>query len=134
VLFEQGTFNVQSRHHNLIAFSVDVGLLLKVLRSASGNDTERLEAKLVQKAVRLPGQDEPEQRPFMSFTAKVMRLGGAQCRSLRVYVSPSCASAVEHANPHSQDRPLSTNPTPHPHTTPIHHTHTPHPPTPRAPA
>ncbi|KIY96220.1 HUS1 checkpoint protein [Monoraphidium neglectum] len=70
VLFEPGTFNVQSRHHNLIAFSVDVGLLLKVLRSASGNDTERLEVKLVQKSVAMPGQEEPVQMPFMSFTAR----------------------------------------------------------------
>lgn len=70
VLFERGSFNVQSRHHNLIAFSVDAGLLLKVLRSASGNDTERLEAKLVQKPMAVPGQDEPVQAPFLSFIAR----------------------------------------------------------------
>ncbi|KAI8470282.1 MAG: DNA damage checkpoint protein [Monoraphidium minutum] len=70
VLFEPGSFSVMSRHHNLIAFSADVGLLLKVLRSASGNDTERLEAKLVQKPVPVPGQDTPTQMPFMSFTAR----------------------------------------------------------------
>jgi HUS1 checkpoint protein len=74
VLFEPGTFNVQSRHHNLIAFSLDVGLLLRVLRSASGNHAERVEAKLVQKPVRVPGSDEPEQRPFMTFTARVRRV------------------------------------------------------------
>jgi hypothetical protein len=67
---------VQSRHHNLIAFSVDVGLLLKVLHSARSNDTDRLEAKLVQKSVRVPGQDEPEPKPFMSFTARVGGPGG----------------------------------------------------------
>ena len=71
VLFEPGSFNVQSRHHNLIAFSLDVGLLLKVLRSASGNASDRLEVKLVQKSVRVPGQEEAEPRPFMSFTARV---------------------------------------------------------------
>lgn len=69
VLFEAGSFTVVSRHHNFIAFSVDAALLLKVLRSASGNETERLEVKLAQKPVQIPGQDEPEQRPFMSFTA-----------------------------------------------------------------
>lgn len=74
VLFEAGTFNVQSRHHNFIAFSVDATLLLKVLKSASGNDTERLDVKLVQKPVRMPGQEEPEQCPFMSFTARVRGL------------------------------------------------------------
>lgn len=77
VLFEQGSFNVQSRHHNLIAFSLDVGLLLKVLRSASGADTERLEVKLAQKPVRVPGAEEPEMKPFMTFTARVRAQEGA---------------------------------------------------------
>lgn len=80
MLFEAGSFNVQSRHHNLIAFSLDVGLLLKVLRSASGNDAERLEVKLVQRAVPQLGQDEPVPTPFMSFTAKARGGAGAMGR------------------------------------------------------
>jgi hypothetical protein len=54
-----------------------VGLFLKVLRSASGNASDRLEVKLVQKSMRMPGQ-EAEPRPFMSFTARVRRPGTGQ--------------------------------------------------------
>ena len=105
-LFEPGTFVAQSRHHNLIAFAVDASLMLKVLRSAAGAPVERLEAKLLQKAVPVPGQDEPEQRPFMSFTARVRvdalcvagsvvvsRGGAERGRGICVHMCSFCAGA-----------------------------------------
>lgn len=48
--------------------------MLRVLRSAAAQHVDRLEAKLLQKAAPAPGADEPEQRPFMSFTARAQGL------------------------------------------------------------
>lgn len=70
VLFQQNTLKLQSRHLNLIAFAVDVALLLKALRSAASNDAETVEVKLTQKAVIVPGSHDAENKPFLCFTAK----------------------------------------------------------------
>lgn len=72
-LFQLSTFRVQSRHFNLIAFAVDVGLLLKVLRSASSSaqDAETLDVKLTQRNVAVPGTQETEAKPFLCFTSRV---------------------------------------------------------------
>jgi hypothetical protein len=75
-LFHTEGYKVQSRHFNLIAFAVDVGLLLKALRSAISNEALTLEVKLTQKAVPVPSQTELENKPFLCFTARV---GGGRC-------------------------------------------------------
>ena len=46
MLFDPTTYRCNSRHYNLIAFHIDVGLLLRVLRAASSNNTDTLEVKL----------------------------------------------------------------------------------------
>lgn len=52
VLFEPQTYKVVSKHHNLVAFSVDMALMLKVLRSAVAHDADTLDMKLAMR--RLP--------------------------------------------------------------------------------
>ncbi len=43
VLFEPSTYTCDSRHHNLIAFQLEVGLLRRVLQAAGANDADSLE-------------------------------------------------------------------------------------------
>ncbi|KAF8071202.1 hypothetical protein HT031_001285 [Scenedesmus sp. PABB004] len=76
-LFVREAFKVSSRHFNLIAFAVDVGLLLKALRSALANDADSVDVRLTQKAVQLPGSSDTENRPFLCFTARVSRRAAA---------------------------------------------------------
>lgn len=71
MLFQQDSLRLQSRHLNLIAFAVDVALLLKALRSATSNDAETVDVKLTQKAVVLPGSSDLDDKPFLCFTARV---------------------------------------------------------------
>ena len=51
VLFEEEGFKCQSRYANQIAFSLDIGLLLKVLRSALSHDADGLEMKLAMRSL-----------------------------------------------------------------------------------
>ena len=46
MLFNLGSYNCSSRHNNLIAFSFEVALLLRVLRSAGATDSDALEVAL----------------------------------------------------------------------------------------
>lgn len=55
VLFEEEGFKCQSRYNNQIAFSVDIALLLKVLRAAVGHDADALEMKLAMRSVPCTG-------------------------------------------------------------------------------
>ncbi len=74
-LFEPGTVNVQSRHRNLIAFQLEVGLLLRVMRAAAANGADRLEVKLTMRA--LPGsgaEGAPVGRPYLTYTSKGQNL------------------------------------------------------------
>eukprot|EP00884_Botryococcus_braunii_P015936 jgi/Botrbrau1/3025/Bobra.0070s0021.1 len=74
-LFEPGTVNVQSRHRNLIAFQLEVGLLLRVMRAAAANAADRLEVKLTMRA--LPGsggEGAPVPRPYLTYTSKGQNL------------------------------------------------------------
>lgn len=80
-MFNTESFRVASRHFNLVAFAVDVGLLLKVLRSAVTNAPDTLDVKLTQCAVALPGCDEVENKPFLCFTARVSSAGTSRCAS-----------------------------------------------------
>jgi HUS1 checkpoint protein len=70
-MFNTESFRVASRHFNLVAFAVDVGLLLKVLKSAVTNAPDTLDVKLTQCAVAVPGCEEVENKPFLCFTARV---------------------------------------------------------------
>jgi hypothetical protein len=70
-MFNTESFRVASRHFNLVAFAVDVGLLLKVLKSAVTNAPDTLDVKLTQCSVAVPGCDEAENKPFLCFTARV---------------------------------------------------------------
>ena len=51
VLWEEEGFKCQSRYSNQIAFSLDIGLLLRVLRSAVGHDADALEVKLAMRGI-----------------------------------------------------------------------------------
>lgn len=69
VLFQEGSYTIASKHANLIAFNCDLGLLLRVLRTAFSHDAERLDVKLIQKRVRAgPESEELVPRPHLSFT------------------------------------------------------------------
>ncbi|GAX73873.1 hypothetical protein CEUSTIGMA_g1323.t1 [Chlamydomonas eustigma] len=67
-LFDRSSYRCTSRHHNLIAFVADVGLLLKVIRTAAANVAEEgLEVKLSQKEFQVTGTEESEAKPFLVF-------------------------------------------------------------------
>ncbi|EFN57453.1 hypothetical protein CHLNCDRAFT_142941 [Chlorella variabilis] len=69
VLFEEEGFKCQSRYNNQIAFSVDIALLLKVLRAAVGHDADALEMKLAMRSVPCTGAGGPtQQRPTLAFS------------------------------------------------------------------
>lgn len=61
MLFEPGTYIIQSRHNNLVAFNFELALMLKVLKSVSGQDGGSLEVKLTRRAV--PTAEPGERRP-----------------------------------------------------------------------
>jgi HUS1 checkpoint protein len=63
-------YKCSSKHFNLIAFSVDVNLLLRVFKAVSSNNTGQLEMKLSQKTV-LNASGEYVIRPFLAFSGKV---------------------------------------------------------------
>lgn len=68
------TYIIASKHFDLIAVSVELPLLLRVLRGAGANDAETLEVKLTEKEVAAVVGSGTDMRPFLSFTARV---GGA---------------------------------------------------------
>jgi HUS1 checkpoint protein len=72
VLFEASSYKCISKHFNLIAFYLDTGMLLRVLRAATNNDAETLEVKLSQKKMPMPGgrEGETENKPFLAFTGR----------------------------------------------------------------
>jgi hypothetical protein len=75
VLFQSETFKVVSRHHNMIGFAVDLGLMSKALHSAVNNDADVIDMKLTQKAVLVAGGEdgETENKPFLCITSRVSR-------------------------------------------------------------
>eukprot|EP00983_Pelagomonas_calceolata_P059390 1145905-Pelagomonas_calceolata.AAC.3 len=71
VLFHPETYSICSKHYNLIAFNVELGLLLRVLRAAGANQAELLEVKLTQKAAPGAATSTPvESRPYLTFTGR----------------------------------------------------------------
>ena len=98
VLFNEGSYVVKSRHYNLIAFSVDISMLLKVLSSAGVNDADLLEVKLTQKAIQIPGTEDRENKPFLSFQAKVIRRPKAKVTDLRINAPIAFTEGGENAS------------------------------------
>ena len=62
VLFEEEGFKCQSRYNNEIAFSVDIALLLKVLRAAVGHDADALEMRLAMRSIPCAAGEPPRAR------------------------------------------------------------------------
>ncbi|GLI58573.1 hypothetical protein VaNZ11_000200 [Volvox africanus] len=67
-LFEVESYRCQSKHFNLIAFQVEVGLLLRVLKGAAATNSEMVEVKLTTRQIPGPA-GEAQSKPFLSFTA-----------------------------------------------------------------
>ncbi|KAG2453525.1 hypothetical protein HYH02_001745 [Chlamydomonas schloesseri] len=67
-LFDTATYRCQSKHYNLIAFQVEVGLLLRVLKGAAATNAHVVDVKLTIRQVTGPA-GEPTSKPFLSFTA-----------------------------------------------------------------
>jgi len=75
VLFDAHQYKCQSKHCNLIAFTVDAALLLRVLRSAGANNADTLEVRLTQRSMQgAPTPDTsappPPPKPFLTFTGR----------------------------------------------------------------
>ncbi|KAJ9533781.1 hypothetical protein QJQ45_026865 [Haematococcus lacustris] len=70
VLFYQDSYVLASKHHNLVAFVVEIGLLLRVLHAVEANEAESLDVKLTQKPVAVPGSTQEVSRPFLSFVGR----------------------------------------------------------------
>ncbi len=69
-LFEPGSYRCQSKHHDLIAFTADVGLLLRVLKGAAANAADSVEVKLTIRQV-ADAVGAATSKPFLCFTATV---------------------------------------------------------------
>ncbi|GLC59424.1 hypothetical protein PLESTB_001484600 [Pleodorina starrii] len=67
-LFDPDSYRCQSKHFNLIAFQVEVGLLLRVLKGAAATNADLVDVKLTMRQVAGPA-GEPHSKPFLSFTA-----------------------------------------------------------------
>ncbi|KFM28667.1 putative histone-lysine N-methyltransferase ATXR3 [Auxenochlorella protothecoides] len=74
VLFEPGSFHIESRCDNKIAFALDTALLLRVLHAAAANDASSLEMRLTMRACSSSmsgavssGSEQTSQRPVLSF-------------------------------------------------------------------
>ena len=70
VLFEPGTYSVQSRYKNFIAFQLEMALLLRVLKAAGANNAEQVEVKLALRTVQVADAANPESKPFLSFICR----------------------------------------------------------------
>ncbi len=80
-LFLDEGFRLQSRHSNLVAFHVDLPLLLRTLRGATSNAADHVEVRLIQRPVVVLETGHGKQgvganrvqvnKPFLSFTARV---------------------------------------------------------------
>ncbi|KXZ52749.1 hypothetical protein GPECTOR_8g140 [Gonium pectorale] len=67
-LFDANTYRCQSKQYNLIAFQVEVGLLLRVLKGAAATNADVVDVKLTTRQVAGPAGD-LQTKPFLSFTA-----------------------------------------------------------------
>ena len=77
-IFEPDTLKVQSKHHNLIAFTLDLALLSRVLRAAGANDADVLEVKLAMRNVASGPDGANQARPFLTFTSRGANLNMVQ--------------------------------------------------------
>ena len=74
VLFERGTLTIGSKHRDLIAFSMDLQMLVRVLRAAMEMGAESLEVKLAVRQVQVDTEGSVESRPFLSFAGRGVAL------------------------------------------------------------
>ena len=74
VLFERGTLTIGSKHRDLIAFSMDLQMLVRVLRAAMEMGAESLEVKLAVRHVQVDTEGTVESRPFLSFAGRGVAL------------------------------------------------------------
>lgn len=90
--FEPATFAIASKHHNFIAFRVEIALLLGVLRAARANKATQLSVRLAQKRTPVPGGAEVN-ATILRFVGKVGHVW-----FLTVNNAHSCHSQTQHFN------------------------------------
>lgn len=76
--FEPNSLRLESKHHNLIAFQLDLALLSRVLRAAGANDADVLEVKLAMRNVASGPEGATHARPFLTFTSQGANLNMVQ--------------------------------------------------------
>lgn len=77
-IFEANSLRLESKHHNLIAFGLELALLSRVLRAAGANDADLLEVKLALKNVPSGTDGATHSRPFLTFTSQGANLNMVQ--------------------------------------------------------
>lgn len=70
MLFIPESYKCSSRHNDLVAFSFDVSLMLRVLRSAHTNSADVLELKLCMRQLPAAASTQPVSKPFLAFSSK----------------------------------------------------------------
>ncbi|MEW5306212.1 MAG: hypothetical protein WDW36_008695 [Sanguina aurantia] len=68
-LFDTDTYVCQSKHHNLIAFTIELTLLSRVLRGAMTNSATSVQVKLSQHTV-TNAEGHQETKPILAFTGR----------------------------------------------------------------
>lgn len=78
VLFEHETYRSISKNHNLIAFVIEIPLLLRVLKAAGNNAADSLEVKLAMRTMPSGATTQPVSRPYLTFASKGNNLNMTQ--------------------------------------------------------
>ena len=95
ILFDALSYKCSSRHKDLVAFSFNVGLMLRVLRSAHTNSADVLELKLCMRQLPASGTTPPVAKPFLAFSSKGHNLNLVQDMPVS---KPLSATGVAHSN------------------------------------
>ena len=77
-LFEEETYAIVSRNHNLIAFSCEIQVMLRVLKAAENNAADSLEVKLAMRTMPAGPGTQSVPRPYLSFASKGHNLNMTQ--------------------------------------------------------
>lgn len=91
-LFDTDTYTVISRNHNLVAFSCEVQVMLRVLKAAETNAADSLEVKLSMRAMPAAAGTQPVPKPYLSFASKGHNLNMHQNLPVSRPYTPSCES------------------------------------------
>ena len=105
LLFERGTLTISSKHRDLIAFTVDLQLLQRVLQSAATMGAEALEVKLAVRRVQVDAEGATENRPFLSFTGRGAALNLAHDMPISQPYLPPAVEALYRAREHAGHAP-----------------------------